>query len=252
MQQENMEPIRLQKYLTDCGVMSRRAAEKEILAGQVSVNGIPASLGQKITPGEDTVTVRGKPVVPRPAGSGGDYTYILLNKPAGYVTTMSDDGGRKTVADLIRDVGTRVYPVGRLDLWSDGLLLCTDDGEVTNRLLHPSHEVPKQYLAALNALLTEEDLAALAEPFELEGYMLRPFGVDFVRYAKQGGVNTTVVRFTLWEGRNREIRKICAHYGVTLSRLTRIAIGELSLKGIAPGKWRRLTPEETAYLKSIH
>ena len=150
MQQENMEPIRLQKYLTDCGVMSRRASEKEILAGHVSVNGIPASRGQKITPGEDTVTVRGKPVVPRPAGSGGDYTYILLNKPAGYVTTMSDDGGRKTVADLIRDVGTRVYPVGRLDLWSDGLLLCTDDGEVTNRLLHPSHEVPKQYLATLN------------------------------------------------------------------------------------------------------
>ena len=103
-----MEPIRLQKYLTDCGVMSRRAAEKEITAGNVSVNGIPAVLGQKITPGEDVVTVRGKPVSPRDSGNGGGYTYILLNKPAGYVTTMSDDGGRKTVADLIRDAGRRI------------------------------------------------------------------------------------------------------------------------------------------------
>ena len=246
-----MEPLRLQKYLTDCGVMSRRAAEKEITAGNVSVHGIPAVLGQKITPGEDVVTVRGKPVSPRDSENGGGYTYILLNKPAGYVTTMSDDGGRKTVADLIRDAGRRIYPVGRLDLYSDGLLLCTDDGEITNRLLHPSHEVPKQYLATLNALLTEEDLEALAEPFELDGYMLRPFGVDFVRYAKPGGIPSTVVRFTLREGRNREIRRICAHYGVKLSRLTRIAIGKLSLKGIPSGKWRELTPEELAYLKSI-
>ncbi len=248
-----MEPIRLQKYLTDCGVMSRRAAEKEITAGRITVNGEPAVLGQKITPGEDEVAYRGKPVLPRSGSvpNGGGYTYILLNKPAGYVTTMSDDGGRKTVADLIRDVGHRVYPVGRLDLYSDGLLLCTDDGDVTNRLLHPSHEVPKQYLATLNALLTEDDLEALAEPFELDGYMLKPFGVDFVRYAKTGGVPSTVVRFTLWEGRNREIRKICAHYGVKLSRLTRIAIGRLSLKGIAPGHWRPLTENEVAYLKSI-
>lgn len=248
-----MEPIRLQKYLTDCGLMSRRAAEKEITAGHVSVNGIPAVLGQKITPGEDEVTFRGKPVLPRASDEEGEsgYTYILLNKPVGYVTTMSDDGGRKTVADLIRDVGRRVYPVGRLDLYSDGLLLCTDDGAITNRLLHPSHEVPKQYLATLNALLTEEDLEALAEPFELDGYMLRPFGVDFVRYAKVGGIPSTVVRFTLWEGRNREIRRICAHYGVKLSRLTRIAIGELSLKGIPSGKWRYLTDEELAYLRSV-
>jgi 23S rRNA pseudouridine2605 synthase len=248
-----MEPIRLQKYLTDCGVISRRAAEKEITAGNVSVNGIPAVLGQKITPGEDAVTFRGKPVLPRASEQNGKsgYTYILLNKPVGYVTTMSDDGGRKTVADLIRDVRHRSYPVGRLDLYSDGLLLCTDDGEIANRLLHPSHEVPKQYLATLNALLTEEDLEALAEPFELDGYMLRPFGVDFVRYAKPGGIPSTVVRFTLWEGRNREIRRICAHYGVKLSRLTRIAIGKLSLKGIPSGKWRELTSEEIEYLKSI-
>ncbi len=248
-----MEPIRLQKYLTDCGIMSRRAAEKEITAGHIAVNGVPAVLGQKITPGKDEVTFRGQPVLPRASDSGGGngYTYILLNKPVGYVTTMSDDGGRKTVADLIRDVGHRVYPVGRLDLYSEGLLLCTDDGETANRLIHPSHEVPKQYLATLNALLTEDELKELAEPFELDGYMLRPFGVDFVRYARPGGIPSTVVRFTLWEGRNREIRRICANYGVKLSRLTRIAIGELSLAGIPSGKWRPLTEKEIAYLRSI-
>ena len=245
-----MEPIRLQKYLTDCGVMSRRAAEKEITAGNIAVNGVPAALGQKITPGEDEVTFRGQPVLPRSSGEG-THTYILLNKPVGYVTTMSDDGGRKTVADLIRDVGHRVYPVGRLDLYSEGLLLCTDDGETANRLIHPSHEVPKQYLATLNALLTEDELKELAEPFELDGYMLRPFGVEFVRYARPGGIPSTVVRFTLWEGRNREIRRICMRYGVKLSRLTRVSIGELSLAGIPSGKWRFLTEKEIAYLRSI-
>lgn len=247
----SMEPIRLQKYLTECGVMSRRAAEREILAGTVAVNGVPASLGMKVVPGEDEVSFRGRPVPWREAGEDRPHTYILLNKPVGYVTTMSDDGGRKTVADLIADVGTRVYPVGRLDLYSDGLLLCTDDGELTNRVTHPSHEVPKRYLATLNALLTEEDIEVLAEPFELEGYMLRPFGVEFVRYAKPNGIPSTVVQFTLYEGRNREIRKICAHYGVKLSRLTRVAIGELTLAGIPSGKWRRLTPAEVRYLRSL-
>ncbi|MBQ2212521.1 MAG: rRNA pseudouridine synthase, partial [Ruminococcus sp.] len=116
-----MEPIRLQKYLTECGVMSRRAAEREILAGSVTVNGLPASLGMKVTPGEDRVAVRGKPVLWRESSGDRPHTYILLNKPVGYVTTMSDEAGRRTVADLIADVGTRVYPVGRLDLYSDGL-----------------------------------------------------------------------------------------------------------------------------------
>ena len=246
-----MEPIRIQKYLTACGVMSRRAAEREILSGGVTVNGLPASLGMKVVPGEDRVAVRGRTIPWRETAGDRPHTYILLNKPVGYVTTMSDEAGRKTVADLIADVGTRVYPVGRLDLYSDGLLLCTDDGELTNRVMHPSHEIPKRYLATLNALLTDEDIEALAEPFELEGYMLRPFGVEFVRYAKPGGIPSTVVQFTLYEGRNREIRKICAHYGVKLSRLTRIAIGELTLRGIPSGKWRPLTDAELAYIKSI-
>lgn len=248
-----MEPIRLQKYLTDCCVMSRRAAEREIIAGAVLVNGVKATLGQKIIPGEEIVTYRGKPVVPRSTEDGMPprHTYILLNKPVGFVTTMSDPGGRKTVADLLASVGHRVYPVGRLDLYSDGLLLCTDDGDVTNRLMHPSGEVEKVYLAFINGRLSEEELSALRTPFVLDGYMLRPFGVDFVRFDVAGENPVTVVRFTLHEGRNREIRKICAKHGLKIARLTRISIGKLTLNGIPPGKWRPLTEEEEAYLKSL-
>ena len=249
-----MEPIRLQKYLSDCGVLSRRAAEAEIMAKKITVNGVPACLGDKVDPERDVVEYQGKRVTSaQKCGEDGlrRYTYILLNKPIGYVTTMSDEKGRKTVADLIADVGTRVYPVGRLDLYSDGLLLCTDDGELTNRIMHPSHEVPKTYLATINSLLTEEDLAILAEPFELDGYMLRPFDVEFVRYFKDAQVPSTLVKFTLYEGRNREIRRIVSHYGCKLSRLTRISIGALTVRGIPAGKWRHLTEEEIAYLKQI-
>lgn len=246
-----MEPIRLQKFIGDCGLMSRRSAEAEIAAGHVTVNGKVASLGDKILPDTDTVAINGVTVQPRANSASPGYTYILLNKPAGFVTTMSDQAGRKTVADLLSNVGKRVYPVGRLDLFSDGLLLCTDDGELTNRIMHPSHHVAKKYIAAINGLLTDEDLAALAVPFELDGYMLQPYQVEFVRYIKDSDVPKTLVLFTLFEGRNREIRKICAHYGCKISRLTRIAIGELSLRGIAPGKWRFLSDDEISYLKTL-
>ena len=246
-----MEPIRLQKFIGDCGLMSRRAAEAEISAGHVTVNGIPATLGDKIDPGTDEVALNGVPVRPRANSASPGYTYLLLNKPAGFVTTMSDQAGRKTVADLLKNVGHRVYPVGRLDLYSDGLLLCTDDGDLTNRIMHPSHHVPKRYIAAINGLLTDEDIAVLGVPFELDGYMLQPYEVALVRYVKDGGIPKTLVQFTLYEGRNREIRKICSHYGCKISRLTRIAIGELTIHGIAPGKWRLLTDEEITYLKSL-
>lgn len=243
-----MEKIRLQKYLSECGVLSRRAAEAEILSGSITVNGVTAQLGDKIDPDCDTVVFRGREIR-RNADS--PRTYIILNKPAGYVTTMSDEQGRKTVADLIANVGTRVYPVGRLDLYSDGLLLCTDDGELTNRITHPSHSVPKVYRAYITTHLTDDDLQKLAVPFELDGYMLRPFDVKFIEYTKIGSADGTIVEITLYEGRNREIRNICAHHGLKLSRLTRISIGSITLDGLAPGKWRRLTEEETAFLKTI-
>ena len=232
--------------------MSRRAAEAEISAGNITVNGIKATLGDKIDPDTDIVEYRGKAVERKISGGNNRRnTYLALNKPIGYVTTMSDEQGRKTVRDLLSDVGTRVYPVGRLDMYSDGLLICTDDGELTNKITHPSHSIPKKYLATLTAHLTDEDLKNLATPFELDGYMLRPFEVKLVEYTTTSGGDSTVVEFTLHEGRNREIRNICAHHGYKLTRLTRFSVGEIQLDGIPSGKWRHLTDDEVQYLKNI-
>jgi len=239
-----METIKLQKYLSDCGIMSRRAAEAEIAAGKVRVNGIPASLGDRVEPLSDTVEYEGR-VVKR---SSSVYTYLALNKPAGYVTTLSDEKGRKTVADLVADVPQRVYPVGRLDQYSDGLILLTDDGAFANRMMHPSHDIPKQYRATVTAHLTEDDIAELRVPFKVDGYLLRPFEVAFFAYTKCGNADGTILTFTLHEGRNREIRRICEHHGLRVARLTRISIGEVLLGSLPSGKWRRLTDTELCSL----
>lgn len=246
-----MEKIRLQKYLSECGVLSRRAAETEISAGRVSVNGIPASLGDKVDPETDEVVWNGRKIEPKTDGGERRCTYILLNKPAGYVTTLSDEKGRRTVADLISDAGTRLYPVGRLDQFSDGLLLCTDDGELTNKITHPSHHISKTYIGILTARLDDRAIRELGVPFELDGYMLRPFEVRRLGYQKAGQADATVVEFVLHEGRNREIRKICAYHGYKLAKLTRVAIGDIRLDALPSGKWRHLTDEEVAYLKSV-
>ncbi len=246
-----MEKIRLQKYLSECGVLSRRAAEAEISAGRVNVNGLPASLGDKIDPETDEIVWKGKKIVPQTVDGEPKKTYILLNKPVGYVTTLSDEQGRKTIADLIADVGVRLYPVGRLDQFSDGLLLCTNDGELTNRITHPSHHVPKTYVGILTSRLDDRDMENLGVPFELDGYMLRPFEVRRLGYKKAGDADATVIEFVLHEGRNREIRKICAHHGYKLAKLTRVAIGDLRLGTLSSGKWRHLTDEEVEYLKSF-
>ena len=243
-----MDKIKLQKYFGDCGVMSRRAAEAEIAAGKVKVNGAVASLGDRVDPENDLIEYNGKPVRQK---TGGLHTYIALNKPAGYVTTMSDEKGRKTVRDLIGGIKTRVYPVGRLDMYSDGLLLLTDDGELTNKLTHPSHSVSKKYRATVTSHVTEDELTKLREPFELDGYMLRPFEIKLGGYVKCGEADSTVLVFTLHEGRNREIRKICEHHGLRIARLTRFSIGEISLGQLESGKWRSLTDDEIEYLKKI-
>jgi len=235
------EPIRLQKYISDCGVMSRRAVEAEIKAGNVTVNGEKAELGQKVVPGEDVVKIKGELIKPRRER----YAYILLNKPVGYVTTMSDEKDRKCVAELVSDLGRRVYPVGRLDYESEGLLLMTDDGELTNRMTHPSHGVPKIYHAKIEGEITPEELKKLSSPMEIEGYMIKPVEVEVVTRSE----GRTVLRMTLYEGRNRQIRRMCEAVGLNLLNLKRVAIGELTLGNLRPGKWRRLTASQIEYLK---
>lgn len=246
-----MEAIRLQKFFSECGVMSRRAAEAEILAGRVTVNGKPAQLGMRIDPETDTVLYRGRRLA-LPAASGG-HTYIMLNKPAGYVTTMRDEQGRPTAASLLHGVRGRVYPIGRLDMYSEGLLLFTDDGDLTNLMTHPSHDVPKKYLVTIRGTLTAADAARFTQPMTLDGYALRPVEARLTdaRTAMPGEVAASTLEITLHEGRNRQIRRMCEQLGFTVLRLRRISVGTLTLGDLAPGRWRTLTPDEIDYLHSI-
>ncbi len=235
-----MDTVRLQKYFTDCGVLSRRAAEAEIAAGRVTVNGTVATLGMRVAPGLDTVLWNGREVAPTAL----QKYYILLNKPRGFVTTLSDEQGRKTVAELVRDVGARVYPIGRLDMDSDGLLLLTSDGALANRLMHPRHEIPKHYRVTVRGKVTGEVLDRLGRPFLLDGYKTLPVAVARV----SEDASSTVLSFTLYEGRNRQIRRMCEEVGLSVTHLTRVAIGALSLGDVAEGRWRHLTAAEVDYL----
>ncbi|MBQ7600501.1 MAG: rRNA pseudouridine synthase [Clostridia bacterium] len=242
-----MADVRLQKFLSDAGIMSRRAAEKAISEGRITVNGSPALTGMKVDPEKDTVILDGKKVTRDPS-----CVYIALNKPSGVITSMSDEKGRPTVAQLVSDCGRRVYPCGRLDMYSEGLLLLTDDGDVANRIMHPSHSISKQYAATVTRELSEAEVRELSVPFELDGYMLRPFEVWLDGYQHDiSGKTFTKLRFTLHEGRNREIRNICARHGLKIARLTRISVGKITLDRIEPGKWRYLSQDEIDYLKGI-
>ena len=243
-----MEKIRLQKHFTDCGIMSRRAAEAEIEKGNVTVNGVVASLGDKVDPHTDVVVWNGE----RIANGALHRTYILLNKPMGYVTTMSDEKGRKTACELLSDVNTRVYPVGRLDMYSEGLLIFTDDGELANKMTHPSHHIPKMYVVKVKGAVDQNKFKILTSPMELDGYDLKPIEAHIIKNGdtdRQGNVFSTI-RITLFEGRNRQIRRMCEKSGLTVMRLRRIAVGEIKLNGLEVGKWRYLTPEEINYLKN--
>ena len=231
--------MRLQKFFSDCGVLSRRAAEAEIAAGKVKVNGAVAQIGDSINPEVDIVEYKGKRILPRASEK---RHYIMLNKPRGYVTTMQDEKGRPTVANLTAGIGTRVYPVGRLDMDSEGLLLLTDDGEFANQLTHPRHEIPKIYHVTLSKVLTKDEIAALRAPMELDGYRLQPVTV------KKLAPDT--IQMNLYEGRNRQIRRMCEAAGLKVIRLQRIAIGDLGLGDLPLGRWRELTPDEIHYLTS--
>ena len=239
-----MESIKLQKYFTDCGVMSRRAAEKEIELGKVRVNGEVATLGTRITPGVDSVTYLGKEVrMPKYKKK----IYVMLNKPRGYLTTMSDDRGRPTVAELVADVGDRVYPVGRLDMDSEGLLLLTNDGDLALKLTHPRHEIPKIYRVTVKGEVTEGTLALLRSPLEIDGYKILPVETELIWQSKDK--KESILEMKLYEGRNRQIRKMCALADLTVKRLSRIAIGRLTLGELPEGRWRKLTSDELDYLK---
>ena len=226
---------RLQKILSAAGICSRRKAEEYITAGRVTVNGQPASLGDRADPERDVVALDGKEVI-RP----GSRTVLMLYKPRGVVTTLSDEKGRKNVADLVKDCPVRVWPVGRLDMDSEGLLLLTDDGELTNTLIHPRHEVEKEYLVWVTGF-TAEGAERLAQPMTLDGQALRPAQVKVLR--KEG--ERTVLSVTIHEGKNRQVRRMCAFCGMTVRRLKRIREGKLYLdKALRPGQWRLLTQEE--------
>jgi len=234
--------VRIQKYLSDCGVMSRRTAEKEILLGKVLVNGKPAKIGQKIDPDRDTVEYKGKTIKKETQR----YTYIMLNKPIGYVTTMSDEKGRKCVADLVKDVGVRVYPVGRLDLNSEGLLLMTNDGELTELLTHPKHRIKKVYHVKIDSEITPEQLKELSSSMEIDGYTIQPVKTTVLKMAE----GKTVLQMELYEGRNRQIRKMCEKVGLEIINLKRVAIGEIKLGNLGKGRWRYLTKSQVEYLKN--
>ena len=230
---------RLQKILSARGVASRRKAEGLIAEGLVCVNGKTAALGDGADPDTDEITVEGRPLPSAP-----EYRYIMLNKPRGYVTTLSDEKGRNNAAQLVEDCGVRVYPVGRLDKDSEGLLLFTNDGAFANALMHPKYEREKTYRVWVRGYRPggEKDLA---RPIELDGYAIRPPRVKRVRSNGERGE----LLVTIHEGRNRQIRRMAEAAGMQVTRLRRIQEGSLKLGNLEPGKWRELTPTELAELK---
>ena len=228
---------RLQKLISASGLTSRRGAEDWITAGRVTVNGRVAALGDKADLSRDQVLVDGRPL---PQEENKQRTYLMLNKPRGYVSTLSDEKGRKTVAQLVSGCGCRVWPVGRLDMDSEGLLLLTDDGALTHALLHPSHEVEKEYRVWVEGDV-DAALPVLRGPMELDGYALRP--------ARVTPAGEGVLSVVIHEGRNRQVRRMCAAAGLRVRRLQRVREGELCLGALPVGAWRHLTGEELCLLR---
>ena len=233
---------RLQKLLSGAGLASRRAAEEMISAGRVTVNGVKAELGQSADPDTDKIALDGKSV-----RFGARRRYIVLHKPRGYVTTMKDDRGRPTVADLTADAGGRLYPVGRLDMDSEGLLILTDDGEAANALMHPSHQVDKVYTVFVQGEDIPGAIAKLRAMDSLEGEPIARPKVTLIERKGDGAELQMVIH----EGKNRQIRRMCAACGLHVSRLIRIAEGPVTLGALPAGKWRTMTADEISYLQNL-
>ncbi len=236
--------IRLQKFLSENGVASRRKSEELILEGRVKINGKVALIGDKIDPIRDKILVRGKPV-----HAVTEKRYIMLNKPRGYVTTMSDDRDRKCVAELVKDIPIKVFPVGRLDRNSEGLLIMTNDGELANRITHPSSHVNKTYRVTVNGKVSDEQVDRLCSGLDIDndGRLTLPCDV-FVIDRKP---DRTVLSFIISEGRNRQIRKMCEMVGLEVIRLKRIEIAGVKMGMLALGKWRDLNERELIRLQNI-
>ena len=231
--------VRLQKFLAESGVASRRKSEELIESGKVKVNGHVASIGDKVNPKKDTVTVNGKKIIKQK-----DNTYIVLHKPRGFITTMSDEMDRKCVAELIKDVKVRVFPVGRLDRDSEGMLIFTNDGEFANALTHPTKHVPKTYRVTVRPSISEEQLTALTEGIIIDDRKTAPAEVHVVTKEE----TRVVLEIILYEGRNRQIRKMCEEVGLEVARLKRTAIGSIKLGMLKQGAWRHLTDDEVRKL----
>ena len=235
---------RLQKLLAAVGLCSRRMAEEWISAGRVCVNGAPATLGDRADPETDTITVDGQPL---PADTR--RVYLMLNKPRGYVTTLSDEYGRHTAAELVSGCGARVYPVGRLDRDSEGLLLFTNDGDFAHRLLHPSHQVDKVYLARVTGNPSNEALDKLRRGVYMEGDERRTYPAQ-VRVVRDESLFSDIL-VTIHEGRNRQVRRMFDSVGHKVLLLRRVRFGPLELGDLRRGEWRELSAEEIARLKAL-
>ncbi|MGN0647643.1 MAG: pseudouridine synthase [Oscillospiraceae bacterium] len=238
-----MEKIRLQKLLSDSGYCSRRKAEVLIEQKRVQVNGRPVKLGDKATP-RDRITVDGELVVIQKKKV---FRYIMMNKPRGYVTTLADEQGRRCVTDLLADIPERVYPVGRLDKNSEGLLLFTNDGDFANGIMHPSREITKTYRVTVRPPVSEEQLARMSIGVQLDdGFVTSP--ANIVTQVKEA--NRVVLLVTIHEGKKREVRRMCDAVGLEVARLRRISIGPVKLGMLKPGAWRDLTAEELRALRA--
>ncbi len=235
--------VRIQKVLSDNGVLSRRKAEEYIKEGRITVNGRPAKIGNPINPGKDIIAIDGKRVY---ITNKTQKVYLMLNKPRGYVTTMSDEMGRKCVAELCEDAPAKVYPVGRLDKDSEGLILMTNDGNFANSVMHPSFNISKTYRVTVRPDVDEDILVKLATGVMVDGKMTAPAQVHVI--TKETG--RVVLQITITEGRNRQVRKMCEAVGLEVARLKRISVGPIKLGMLKPGAWRELTPAELTAIRN--
>lgn len=240
----NEEKIRVQKIIADAGIASRRKAEELISRGAVTVNGKKVQLGDKADPYKDKIVVAGREIT---LSKKAKKYYIMLHKPRGFITTMSDEGGRKCVAELVDDVPARLFPVGRLDKESEGLLFMTNDGDFANMISHPSTHFAKTYRVTVRPRITEEQLTALTTGVLVDGRVSAPAGIHVVKSEQ----DRTVLEIILEEGRNRQIRKMCEAVNLEVARLKRVAIGPVKLGMLQPGKWRELTPDEMRKIRNV-